>query len=1559
MAVTAEETPMNDPGNAPARALQSPCTARSGPRQPPIPPHDPTITADIWRHPLTAQDRVTETLALPPGTTLGQAVAALWPGSALTSATTVTAAVNGRIVPGSAWEATVLEAGDILTLRATLADGPGGGGDSDAGAIALTVGIIAASIALPALLPGAALTFGTGAGAAATSISWGTLAAAGVSIAGGIVASALATPHLPDPPAAPAPLHSLTASSNRARLYEPMLLVLGRRRVFPDLAAAGYPDFVGNDQYLNQIFHFGLGDLDIDDVRIGTSPLSDHDGVRTQRSRADGRITLVAGNVDTIEGAQLEDTGWHVRRTPEDTTHVALDFVGQVFGKTKKGRFNTHTMTLEIELEAPGGRITRHRHDIANASQDPLRRTYTYDLPDPGVHIVRVRRTRVPWRGDSRNWDDMAWTALRCFQPDEADHTGQNRLALRVAASDRLSGRLERVSGIASQKVPVRRGQAWTAPEPSSNPAWIFRWYARGFRVGGRLRIGIGLPDARIDEAAIIAWGAWCEAEGLTCNHVFDRAVSHAEVIALITRCGRASPTWAAGKLGVVWEAAGRPATALVAPGNIVAGSFRVDWITGKAAEEIVVRYIEPDMTDASGNWQVNTVRRTVPGLEGTPQSTATITLQGVTDRRQAAMEANLQAARQIFHRRRLKWEMGPEGLSLMRGDVVHITHSLIDGGEAGRLTGGSALRPALGRKTAVKAGDRMLFRLVDGTLHQATVTRVFKTGTDVVEIAPPLPEAPGSHGSSPLDILWRAYTSDRAPLRARITAVEPQGTGRIRFEAIDEVDAYHEAATEDLSVAIAPPARARPRIVHIDVTETLIRAGSGFAVEIAVTLTVAGDWRGGVIRSNLDGGPARTVARLTGAETQAHWISPPEGTLTITATPGTESAPDGRPVTTTHQIAGILTSPAAPENFLIDQLGDGTRRLRWTPPEDPDLAGILIRYAEVSEDVIHQWDTMTPLHDGHLAASPFETVEPPPGHWVFAARSLDTGGRLSETEQRIVAQLGPQRLGDTLVWDCPSAKGWPGMSEGAARSDDGRDVLTGLSHYTWGHLTSWATWHSWARGPANNRARGRLTYTARPIDVETSLDAALAWQADVTGEAVMEYRSADTIAALRTAPWAAHEPARTVRGRFFQTRWTVTSTHEEPATLDHLCWSVNAPAATRRLLDRNTAEWEGSAEDGRIVPHDLIRVTDVAITLQSVGAGWTWDLASKNNPTRLRIFDGQGNPADATIDAVIRGITPRPDPVTPAITSPPGSARPASPANIRLTPREGAIAANWDDGEHTTSWEVRHAASRAALANAVPVEVMASQYAISNLEPEETVHVQIRARGPGGTSAWSAPQSAQTPVPAPATPANVRLRRTATAIRLDWDDVAHATRYRVRIARTREDLANRSAAGFMAHDVSEPTYTITGLEPGTTRWVQVRAFNAAGRSPDWSEPQSVQTLPPAPAPVIVRTFAQGDTLTVQSRLVRSALTVFGGFARSAVVEARWARTENELQNAEIHQSETSTPDGVSISSYQGFIFLSGLGYVPHMQIRYRTTTAITAWATIHPDDFRRENEDT
>ena len=1182
------------------------------------------ITTDCWPHPLTAHGRTLRPCALAPGATLADVVAREWPAgmAALkqrSDSAAIMATVDGRPVPRAAWAGTPLAGGEIVTLRAVLA----GGDDKNPLRTIFQIALLVAAIVVPPLL--------------FTSAWAQALAGAALTVAGGLVVNAL----FPLPGAAgpragarPEPVYSLAGGANRVRPYEPLLLTLGAHRVFPDLGAAEYAEIVDGEQYLHQIFNFGLGDLAVSDLKIGETALASYAEVETEFGDAQGRIALVAGNVDSVAGAALEDTAFVERTTAAGTRRIGIDLVGRLFRVDDDGAIKANSATVEIEWEpAGGGAAERRSVTLTHDSQPPLRRTLGYDLARPGAWTVRVRRTADPDTAD-RIYDDLSWAALRAYQADDGDYAGQIRLGLRIRATGQLSGRLDRLSAMVQQRVPTWDGARWTPPMASSNPAWLFRWYARGLRVAGRLVAGIGLADARIDEASIKAWGAWCEARGLACNAVLDRALSHADVLAMIAQCGRASPTWQTGRLGVVWEDEGRPATALVTPGNIVAGSFAVEYAAGQAADEIAVRYVEPDL-----DWQFNTLRRPVPGASAPPAATATITLPGVTDRNQAAILCNLQAARQRYHRRRLSWEMAAEGLSIARGDVVHITHSLIDGGQAGRLAGGTGAQVILDRPVDPGQDAILLLRLPDGTVHQTAVSAPPGTAgeTDALDLADPLPKAPDAEGASPLDTLWRLYDASLPPVRARIVAVEPASDRRVRFGAIDEVEAYHAAATADLSAPFPRLSPRPPRVLDIAVAEALVRVGAGFAVEIEAALTVAGDWRGGIVRAAVDDGPLRTVARLVDGETAARWLAPDSGTLTVTVNPGTEAAPAGAPFTVTHELTGSLAPPGPPGNFLIDALGDGTRRLRWPPPFDVDLAGVVIRYA-AQGGTPPVWERMTPLHRGHLTASPLETVEPPPGEWVFAARAVDTGGRLSRGDVRIVAALGPQRQGDALVWRCPAAMGWPGTVTGAARSDDGHDALEGLGGYTWNDLATWDAWESWATGNGADGASG-FAYAGEPFDFEADFDYALRWSADAAGDIVFEYRTAATRAALAAAAWTGYTPASTVRGRWLQLRWRVGGDGTRPLSLDHLCWSAYAPAVERKLLDRDTSDWQGSAAQGRIVPVDLETVTDLDVTLQSVGAGWSWTLLSKNDPTRIRIYDGAGNPADATVDVIVRGV--------------------------------------------------------------------------------------------------------------------------------------------------------------------------------------------------------------------------------------------------------------------------------------------------------------------------------
>ncbi len=730
------------------------------------------------------------------------------------------------------------------------------------------------------------------------------------------------------------------------------------------------------DQILHQIFHWGLGDLDIGDIRIGDTPLADLQDVETEWGDADGAISLVAGNVDTEAGAALDDASWHERVAAAGATRLALDFVGRVFSVDDEGKPARHAIEVALRFEPPAGlddppAAVESTLDVAHASTEPCRVSIVYDLPAPGRWRVRVRRRTAPSE-DDRVIDDLAWTALRSYQPDDAGYRGQTRLGVRIRASGQLSGRIDRLSGLVRQKVPVWDRGAWTPPRPSSNPAWIFRWYALGVAPPplrdpdpqnpidplrlARLPLrnsdpdassrpvvaGVGLDPARLDEDAIVRWGLWCDAQTprLECNHVLSRDASHADVLALVARCGRASPTWATGRLGVVWEDADAPPTAMFTPGNIVADTMAVDWAPPSLAGEIAVRYVEPDL-----DWQWNTVRRTVPRRP--LGQTATMTLPGVTSGEQAAAEANLQAARHLYHRERFSWRTGPEGLSVDRGDVVLLAHSLVAGGATGRLAaiaaGGGEAR--LDAPEVLPAGGHLVVRRPDGSVstHAAAVPAGVDPADEQDRVA--LDPALAPDDLEPRDYLYHLYPADGGPIPVRVVSVEPTADGEATLQAIREAPEYHAAAASDLSAPLPALTRRPPKILDVRITEKLYAAGGGWALELQASLTVAGDWRGGDVEAAVDDAPARVVARLRDGETEAAWPAPLSGTATVRATPGSAAAPAGDVWQGEHAIQGLLAPPAAPAGFAL-RAAPGGYVASWTRPPEPDYARTEIREA-------------------------------------------------------------------------------------------------------------------------------------------------------------------------------------------------------------------------------------------------------------------------------------------------------------------------------------------------------------------------------------------------------------------------------------------------------------------------------------------------------------------------------------------------------------------------------------------------------------------------------------
>ncbi|WP_047237909.1 hypothetical protein, partial [Chromobacterium subtsugae] len=214
--------------------------------------------------------------------------------------------VNGR--PLLDWRRYRLRRGDFVEVRAVVA---GGGG-----------GKVLRTVAMVAVMVAAAYVAGPAGAALFGSSGMATAAGAAVMIGGSMLVNALLPPPMPDiagvggrGDANISQNYALSGARNRARTYAPMPLVIGQRRFVPDAGGNPFTEFVGQDQYLYQVYHFGLQpDLQLSDYRIGNTPIGAYQGVELIAADGAGQLPGVFANVDTDAGREVKNSAaWVVR----------------------------------------------------------------------------------------------------------------------------------------------------------------------------------------------------------------------------------------------------------------------------------------------------------------------------------------------------------------------------------------------------------------------------------------------------------------------------------------------------------------------------------------------------------------------------------------------------------------------------------------------------------------------------------------------------------------------------------------------------------------------------------------------------------------------------------------------------------------------------------------------------------------------------------------------------------------------------------------------------------------------------------------------------------------------------------------------------------------------------------------------------------------------------------------------------------------------------------------------------------------------------------------------
>lgn len=708
--------------------------------------------------------------------------------------------LNGKAVLRKDWCRPVADA-DVIAFVVL----PQGGGSSPLRIVAMI-----AVMVLAAYAGGAALALASNAGygaAGAGAIS--ALASAAVGMIGTALVNALIPAQTASglgsykSPTEASPTYSISAQGNSARIGEAIPVQYGRVLCYPDFAAAPYVEYSGNEQYLYELFCIGLGEYDIEAIRIEDTDIHNFEEVETEVVEPGRELTLFPANVETsneVSGQELlkdEPIGPFIANQAGTVANkLSVDVVCSrgLFTMDKKGRLVSKMLEYLVEAQAvddygvPYGEWqTLGRHAITAAVTTPQRRSHTYPVTN-GRYQVRV--TRLDEKDTSTNSaHEVDWTGLKAYLVDEGNtFDGMTLLAVKIRATNNLSSNnSKKINVLCTRKLRTwSPGSGWSADVlPSQSIAWAFADACRA-DYGGRL------SDQQIDLDALYELDRVWSARGDRLNYRIDSKSTVWEVLQVIAKAGRAKPYRQGGMVRVFRDAVQSVPSGMFTMNNIVKDSFSVDYImpTDDTADAVEVEYFDERI------WQWKTVQCKMP--DSNAEEPVSVKLLGVTDREQAWREGIYMAACNRLRRKTINLTTEMEGFIPTMGDLVYVSHDMPQWGQSSVVRSWNARTRTLTVSEPLDWQDgkthKVILRGRDGTaLGPYTVT---KGGTDYELVLPAginLTYAVNSgqkmeptHVSFGWDETWTQP--------ARVLSVKPSGMFKVAIELINEADGVHTA---------------------------------------------------------------------------------------------------------------------------------------------------------------------------------------------------------------------------------------------------------------------------------------------------------------------------------------------------------------------------------------------------------------------------------------------------------------------------------------------------------------------------------------------------------------------------------------------------------------------------------------------------------------------------------------------------------------------------------------------------------------------------------------------
>lgn len=587
--------------------------------------------------------------------------------------------VGGHVVPSAYWDK--LTPKDGVAIHITRLSLSGGSARQLIAVVAL--------VALSIFAPQVGLYFGS------------QLLGAGVFLLGSLAITALTKP-----PATgagnttTARWNALTGSSNNINPWGVIPFVIGESRFFPTHAAFPYSESVGESSYQYCLFDLGYGDIEVSDIRIGDTSISQYDEVKYEITK---NPTIYTNDVSEVVVNSAMNNGDVVTRTTASSiTRIALDIIAPagLYGVGTSGKKFQMWVRWKFEYRATGSsgawitptapllsslrRYSSDTFEVSGQRENPFSAGIAWDVPS-GQYDVRVTRVATS-SGGSRNTyiSDFTWSTLRSIKPGLPSTTGTNKLAMRIKATDQLNGTLQTLSCVVRQKIKTynRATNTWSSPVFNLNPAWVTYWLLTECPAFGK-----SVPANRIQLDTFADYADFCDENSMEARGVVDASTTAFELIENVLSCSLGSLGRRDGRYSIVFDSGDTLPSMVFTP-------LEIDDFTMARPFTIIPDAIRVQFKNPDADYQQDEVIVLNDGFSyrgvdarGNPSSLPepvrfeTMQLQFAQDAIHAWRIGRYHLAQGKFRPETYSFRSDVAGLGTTRGDVVDVSHDLVEWG--------------------------------------------------------------------------------------------------------------------------------------------------------------------------------------------------------------------------------------------------------------------------------------------------------------------------------------------------------------------------------------------------------------------------------------------------------------------------------------------------------------------------------------------------------------------------------------------------------------------------------------------------------------------------------------------------------------------------------------------------------------------------------------------------------------------------------------------------------------------------------------------------------------